>query len=111
MKQYSHNHIKFVVHFSHVRIDGNRIRNAVQVWRDFPSTTGCHRLIISSLLLAQLAPMKTAPPPTLATNMTNVGRVENYIAPVWPRDVKPGEVPVFRVEQMHLACRLNWPSP
>ena len=61
--------------------------------------------------LARLAPMKTAPPPTLATNMTNVGRVENYIAPVWPRDVKPGEVPVFRVEQMHLACRLNWPSP
>ncbi|EJF63217.1 hypothetical protein DICSQDRAFT_55910 [Dichomitus squalens LYAD-421 SS1] len=64
--------------------------------------------------LARLAPMKTASPPSrspFATNVTNVGRVENYIAPVWPRDVKPGEVPVFRVEQMHLTCRLTWPMP
>ena len=61
--------------------------------------------------LTRLAPMKTALPLTLETDMNNVGRVENYIAPVWPKDTKPGEVPVFRVEKMHLACRLNWPHP
>lgn len=40
--------------------------------------------------------------------VTNVGRVENYIAPVWPRDSASGEV-LIRVDEMHLACR--WWTP
>ena len=67
-------------------------------------------------LAPQIAPTKAAeqPPPgvrTFAPTMTNVGRVENYVAPVWPRGA--GREAVIRVSEMHIACRMGsvWFTP
>ncbi|KAM5545231.1 hypothetical protein V8D89_001342 [Ganoderma adspersum] len=45
--------------------------------------------------------------------MTNVGRIEDYVAPVWPSGEGKGEEAVIRVEDMHLACRMGsvWVQP
>ncbi len=77
-------------------------------------------------VLAELAPRiaptvkatHAAAPPGSAPGMhapttTNVGRVEQFLAPVWPRDSDGtggacGEA-VIRVDEMHLACR--WCAP
>ncbi|KAI1793345.1 hypothetical protein LXA43DRAFT_239246 [Ganoderma leucocontextum] len=63
--------------------------------------------------LARIAPIRGIPPSPspYAPSMTNIGRVENYVATVWPKDVRPGEVPVFRVDQMHIAHRMTWVRP
>ncbi|KAM5531304.1 hypothetical protein V8D89_015019 [Ganoderma adspersum] len=63
--------------------------------------------------LARIAPPKEVAPSLspFAPSMTNIGRVENYVATVWPKDVRPGEVPVFRVDQMHIAFRMAWIRP
>ena len=67
---------------------------------------------LTSELARVMPPMKEAPPNVnTAASMTNIGRVENYVATVWPTDVKPGEVPVFRVEQMHIGHRSTWVRP
>ncbi|KAI1783780.1 hypothetical protein LXA43DRAFT_1067335 [Ganoderma leucocontextum] len=68
-------------------------------------------------LAPQIAPTKadhkTPGPGTYAPTMTNVGRVENYVAPLWPRDLRPGEAPVIRMDDMHIACRMGsvWFTP
>ncbi|KAI1783494.1 hypothetical protein LXA43DRAFT_1102476 [Ganoderma leucocontextum] len=45
-----------------------------------------------------------------APRMSNIGRVEDYVALVWPRDGDrdgpPGEGPVVRVDEIHTACRM-----
>ena len=50
-----------------------------------------------------------------APMMTNVGRVEDYVAPLLPTaaDGGDGEEAVIRVEDMHLACRMGsvWLQP
>ena len=70
-------------------------------------------------LLAVLAPhvaptvavTKDKPGGTYTPIMSNVGRVEDYVAPVWPEG--SGEGAVIRVEDMHLACRVGgaWFKP
>ena len=70
-------------------------------------------------LAPQIAPTKAAEQPapgvrTFAPTMTNVGRVENYVAPVWPRDgTEKGGEAVIRVSEMHIACRMGsvWFTP
>ena len=64
-------------------------------------------------LAPQIVPTKAEHPPpgpgTFAPTMTNVGRVEHYVAPVWRR----GEEVVIRVDEMHIACRMGsvWFTP
>ncbi len=63
--------------------------------------------------LARIAPPRELAPSLspYAPSMTNLGRVENYVATVWPRDVRSGEIPVFRVDQMHIGLRMAWVRP
>ena len=63
--------------------------------------------------LARIAPTKKIipSPSPFAPSMTNIGRVENYVATVWPKNVRPGDVPVFRVDQMHIGFRMVWARP
>lgn len=63
--------------------------------------------------LARIAPPRELAPSLspYAPYMTNIGKVENYIATVWPRDVQPGEAPIFRVDQMHIGFRKAWVRP
>ena len=64
--------------------------------------------------LSRIAPVKEASPPgpsPFGATMTNVGRVESYVSAIWPRNVQPGEAPVFRVEQMHIGHRSTWVRP
>ena len=83
-------------------------------------TEPCLAHLIAALA-PQIAPTKAAERPApgvraFAPTMTNVGRVENYVAPVWPRDGtekgEKGEV-VIRVSEMHIACRMGsvWFTP
>ncbi|PIL29518.1 hypothetical protein GSI_08326 [Ganoderma sinense ZZ0214-1] len=67
-----------------------------------------------------IAPTKVveAPPPgPYVPMMTNVGRVEDYVAPVWPREGEEGGASggekVIRVEDMHMVCRMGrvWVQP
>ena len=46
---------------------------------------------------------------TYAPVMSNVGRADDYVAPVWPRgrDSEGEGAPVIRVEDMHMACRIG----
>ena len=43
--------------------------------------------------------------------MSNVGRADDYVTPVWPKGAGEGErgerAPVIRVEDMHMACRIG----
>ncbi|PIL29505.1 hypothetical protein GSI_08313 [Ganoderma sinense ZZ0214-1] len=71
-------------------------------------------------LAPQISPNKPAQPPppgrgVFAPTMTNVGRVENYVALGWPRGAGAGdsEEVVVRVDGMHIACRMGsvWYTP
>ena len=61
-------------------------------------------------LAPQIAPTKAAEQPApgvraFAPTMTNVGRMEDYVAPVQPSG--DGQEAVIRVEDMHLVCRMG----